>query len=83
VVASSLSHADAATLLGHLGGCGDRVVYEGMQKSKSLATRTDVFLRARDSKIGKPLTDAWVGSVHGQPAFSSDCTKIVLVSDEQ
>jgi hypothetical protein len=82
-LASSLSADDIATLLGHLGACGERVVYEATQKSKSLATRTDVFIRPLQSKLGKALTDKWPGSVHGQPAFSSDCKRVVLVSDER
>ena len=81
-LATALPPADIATLLGHVGACGDRVVYEGTQKSKSLATRTDVFIRPLQSKLGKAVTSEWPGSVHGQPAFSSDCAKIVLVSDE-
>jgi hypothetical protein len=82
VLATALPPADIATLVGQLGVCGERVVYEGTQKSKSLATRIDVFIRPLSSKLGKALTGTWPGSVHGQPAFSRDCTKIVLVSDE-
>lgn len=81
-LASSLPPADVATLVGHLGVCGDHVVYEAAQKSKSLTARTDVFIRPLQARLGKALTDAWPGSMHGQPAFSSDCKRIVIVSDE-
>ena len=44
-------------------------------------TRTDIFIREATARIGRRLAADWPGSVHGQPAFSADCRKIVFVSD--
>lgn len=82
-LAPSLSAADIATLTRHLGACGRSVVYEGEQKGRALATRTDVFIRDLNSRIGTAVTGTWPGVVHGQPAFSDDCRRIVFVSDER
>jgi len=83
VLAPSLTPQDVAALTRQLGSCGKFVVYEGAQKGPGLNSRTDIFIREATARIGRPLTAHWPGSVHGQPAFSVDCRKIVFVSDEK
>jgi hypothetical protein len=83
VLTAPLAPAEVLTVRRHLGACGRRVIYEGEQKGAGQTTRTDIFIREVTTRIGRSLTSTSPGSVHSQPAFSHDCRKVVLVSDEK
>jgi hypothetical protein len=82
VIAEGLKSEDTATLLVASTTCKNAIVYDGRQTSSGQVLRTDIFVRPVGQLEGRKLTGQWPGTVHADPRFSSDCQRIVFVSDE-